>query len=88
METIKKKIVIFMRMDCKGDDGIKCESITLFGIAPRNKCTRDGMVMSMEMRRLMMRVMLRCPPMTREAARICPHPTSSSGSLPGVVFRG
>jgi hypothetical protein len=49
---------------------------------------RDGTVVLMEMQRLMMRVMMCCPPMIREAARIFPYPSSSSKSLHGVVFRG
>jgi hypothetical protein len=47
METINN-IIIFIWMDCKGNDGIKCKPTIVLGITTRSKGMRDGMVMLME----------------------------------------
>jgi hypothetical protein len=87
MKTINN-IIIFKRMDCKGNNGIKCKPTIVTGITARSKCMRDGIVVLMEMQRFMMRVTMCCYLMIPEAARILPSPSSSSRSLPGVVFHG
>ena len=58
------------------------------GITTRSNEWKMGVIVVMVMQLLMMKGMMRCPPMIHEAAGIHPSPSSSFRSLFGVVFHG